>query len=121
MNIDEQEMLKKMIKVFKPSDRDWMGIPITKNNVLSFHHIIKRKNGLTIVDNGALLTKRAHRKLNILESHNKELFEMWQELFISINATMSPPNDEHKELMKEYMLLTNECLYEKERTLKKRK
>lgn len=121
MNIDEQEMLKKMLIVFKPDGRDWMGIPITKNNVLSFHHIIKRKNGLTIVDNGALLTKRAHRKLNILESHNNELFELWQNLFISINETMSPPNDEHKALMKEYMQLTNECLYEKDQILKKRR
>ena len=48
MNVDEQRVIKEMIEIYKPDDYDWMGSKISKKNVLTFHHIVKRKTGRTL-------------------------------------------------------------------------
>ena len=47
---------------------DFMGFPYSERTSLTFHHIKKRCNEGTIsVDNGAILTRDAHRFLHYLE------------------------------------------------------
>ena len=111
MNNLEQETIKKMIDIYTPNGFDWMGSPITKKNPLTYHHIVKRKDSETTVENGALLTKSSHRKLNMLESRNKDLFDEWQWLFYAINYSETHPSFAYTEMMNELKEQTNEELY----------
>ncbi|MCI7332733.1 MAG: hypothetical protein MSH48_03595 [Mollicutes bacterium] len=118
MNVDEQRVIKEMIEIYKPNGYDWMGNRISKKNVLTFHHIVKRKIGRTIKENGALLTQKSHQRLNKLETHNQDLFERWQWLFIRINCSGMPPS---VELISEIQALkeeTNNFIYGKQSQLK---
>lgn len=118
MNTEEQIVLKQMIEIYRPIDIDWMGTKIKKNNPLTFHHIVKRKYGDTIVSNGALLTKKSHQLLNKLESRNKDLFDRWQWLFVEINCSNTYPSSAYLEEIKELRRETKEFLYGKQKTLK---
>lgn len=118
MNIDEQRVIKEMIEIYEPGDYDWMGSRISKKNVLTFHHIVKRKEGLTIKENGALLTQKSHQRLNKLEAHNKELFERWQWLFVLINTSNMPPNEYMIAQIQELKEETTSFIYGKESGLK---
>ena len=97
MNTEEQIVLQRMIEIYKPGDIDWMGTKIKKNNPLTFHYIVKRKKGDTIVSNGALLTRKSHQVLNKLQARNRDLYDKWQWLFIEINCSNSSPNTAHLE------------------------
>lgn len=118
MNIDEQRVIKEMIEIYRPGDYDWMGSRISKKNVLTFHHIVKRKEGLTIKENGALLTQKSHQRLNKLEAHNKDLFERWQWLFIAINTRNEPPKEDLIIQIQELKEETTDFIYGKEKGLK---
>lgn len=118
MNIDEQRAIKEMIEIYEPGEYDWMGSRISKKNVLTFHHIVKRKEGLTIKENGALLTQKSHQRLNKLEAHNKELFERWQWLFVLINTSNMPPNEDMIAQIQELKEETTSFIYGKESGLK---
>ena len=119
MNFLEQEMIQKMVDIYKPNGIDWMGTPITKSNPLTYHHIVERKNGETSVENGALLTKSSHRKLNILKSLDKDLYDEWQWLFYAINLSCTKPSYAYYEMMYELKEQTNEEIYNKSMKLKK--
>ncbi len=118
MNIDEQRVIKEMIEIYRPGEYDWMGSRISKKNVLTFHHIVKRKEGLTIKENGALLTQKSHQRLNKLEAHNKDLFERWQWLFIAINTRNEPPREDLIIQIQELKEETTDFIYGKEKGLK---
>lgn len=118
MNIDEQRVIKEMIEIYEPGEYDWMESRISKKNVLTFHHIVKRKEGLTIKENGALLTQKSHQRLNKLEAHNKELFERWQWLFVLINTSNMPPNEDMIAQIQELKEETTSFIYGKESGLK---
>ena len=115
MNTLEQDVLNKMIKIYKPDGYDWMGTPITKTNPLTYHHIIKRNEGETSISNGALLTKSSHRKLNMLESRDKDLYDEWQWLFYAINYSFTKPLPPYVEMMEELKTETNDVLYGKDK------
>ena len=92
-----------MIEIYKPKDFDWMSYMITKNNFLTFHHIVEEsKGGFTIVENGALVTKNGHQLLNKIYGIDKVLYDDWNELFKLINVSMMPPT---KEMMEESKIL----------------
>lgn len=118
MNTEEQNVIKEMIKIYKPVEYDWMGGRISKRNTITFHHIVKRKNGRTIKENGALLTEKSHQKLNKLEAHNKELFNRWQWLFIKINCSNMPPTDEIITEIQELKEETTNFIYKDKMKLK---
>lgn len=111
MNTKEQELVIKMIDIYKPNGFDWMGTPITKKNPLSYHHIIKKDSNNTTLSNGALLTKNSHRKLNIIESKNPDLFDEWQWLFYAINESYTHPSYAYYEMMDELREQTNKEIY----------
>ena len=108
-------ILQEMVEIYKPITIDWMSYQITRKNQLTFHHIAKQGfGGATEIANGALLTKRAHRILNIIENRDYLLYEVWNSLFELINAAKQPPCDEY---VKEMVLLkrcTQKIVYENE-------
>lgn len=117
MNTLEQQALNKMIDIYKPNGYDWMGTPITRNNPLTYHHIIKRCEGETTVENGALLTKSSHRKLNMLQYRNPDLYDEWQWLFYAINVSMTHPLLPYVEMMEELRAQTDREIYPRHRKL----
>ncbi len=89
-------IILQMIEIYHPEVADWMQYQITKSNILTFHHIKKvSENGNCCIENGALLTKRAHRILNMVESLDIALYNEWNNLFILINKAKTKPCDEY--------------------------
>ena len=48
-----------------------------------------------IIENGALLTRKAHDDLNELESEKRILYKKLNELFTMLNKTQAPPTKEY--------------------------
>lgn len=111
MNNLEQELIKRMVLIYGTTDYDWMGTLISKDNPLTYHHIIKRKHGDTTLSNGALLTKRSHEKLNKLYYRNPGLFDAWQMLFLEINRSQAPLTEELISSIRELRYSMSETLY----------
>ena len=90
---ENQILLPKMLEIYKPVDFDWMHFSITRSSIITIHHIDKISNGgKTTFDNCALLIKKSHRLLNMLESKDNGLYIAWNDLFREINLAMSPPD-----------------------------
>ena len=90
-------LLPKMLEIYQPVEFDWMHTSITKkDNVFTIHHIHEAVyGGKTTIDNAALLLKKSHRLLNMLESHDYNLYFAWNDLFRDINVSKKPPSDEY--------------------------
>lgn len=73
-----------------------MDVRLTRHNPYTFHHIKEeRKGGLYIIDNGAILTKKAHTLLNYLEINEPKRYDEFQKLFKYLNKTEEPPKEEY--------------------------
>ena len=118
MNTLEQQLIELLVKIYKPNGYDWMGTPITKNNPLTYRHIVKKDGNNTTLSNGALLTKSSHRKLNMLESRDLDLYNEWNWLFYAINCSETNPSYAYLEMMEELKNKTNEVIYGKEKSLR---
>lgn len=80
---------------------DWMGFELRRKNPLTYHHIQKDcDKGKKTMDNGALLSKKAHRFLNCLELESPDLYEEWNALFAEINQSKAPLTSIHQEKIK---------------------
>lgn len=100
---ENQILLPKMLEIYKPVDFDWMHMNITKGSVFTLHHIRERNcGGQSTLDNCAILLKKSHKLLNMLESRDLDLYFAWNELFMDINVSKCPPRDEY---VKEMILL----------------
>ncbi len=109
---ENQSLVIEMIKIYQPDNYDWMNYLITVKNILTFHHIIEQsQHGLTIVENGALITKKGHRVLNILSERDYQLYCTWNDLFKDINDSMLPPSEEHKNEMKILKKYSQKLIY----------
>ena len=72
---ENQEMLQKLVELYGADERDWLYFQITRGNFLTVHHILEAsKGGILTIDNLALLTKRAHRLLNMCKSRDFILY-----------------------------------------------
>ena len=75
--------------------KDWMGFKITKENPLTYHHIIKEEDGgPKTVENGALLTILAHRYLHTIERYDINMYQELNEILKMINRRKCEPNTE---------------------------
>lgn len=84
-------VLENMIKIYKPNGKDWMGYKLSFNNPYTYHHIIERRNGgIVSIDNGAILTKKAHIYLNYLDGYCPDGYDAYQEMFRYINSLRKP-------------------------------
>ena len=87
--------LKKLINIYKPDGYDWMNFVLTRRNPFTFHHIVSRcEGGEDTIKNGAILTRRAHDLLHLLEYICPDAYDDLQEIFIHINDTKNQPSDE---------------------------
>ncbi|MBR4672795.1 MAG: hypothetical protein IKO78_06350 [Bacilli bacterium] len=66
---------------------DFMGYIITDPSKLSFHHLIipEEDGGLERIENGALLMRRAHDYLHIIEHTDRPIYEAIRAEMILIN------------------------------------
>jgi len=111
-SVNKQLVLEQMIQKYEPNGYDWMGTPITNSNKLTFHHIVKEKDGGEVtMSNGALLTKSSHRLLHMLESRDKDLYEEWQWLFYAINVSEVHPLRAYQEMIYELREQTFDVIY----------
>lgn len=99
-----KEVTKELIKIYKPVDLDWMNYRVTRQNPITFHHIIKREHGgLYTLDNGALLTETGHHYLHIIECKEIKLYDMLNKMFEIINKQKHAPTQEQRDII-EYLL-----------------
>ncbi len=99
-----KEVTKELIKIYKPVDLDWLNYRVTRQNPLTYHHIIKREHGgLYTLDNGALLTQTGHHYLHIIEYKEIKLYEMLNKMFEIINKQRHAPTQDQREII-EYIL-----------------
>lgn len=84
-----------MINIYKTYEYDWMNFLI--NNDLTYHHIKKEEDGgLYTIENGALLTDRAHAYLHRIERVDYEIYKEINKVFKQINIQRDEPNDSQK-------------------------
>lgn len=118
----QKEVLSELLSIFYPDgiedERDWMGYPLTNKNRPTYHHIekvceLKSKKVSTIatLKNGAILGKKAHETLNILETKDPELYECWQYIFYVINNMGIYPIDDVWKMITHLRKRTQEVLY----------
>lgn len=107
-----QILVRNMIEIYKPDGIDWMSYQITKNNKLTFHHIKEAsRGGETSIENGALVTIKGHRILNIIEAKDFLLYKDWNELFEQINKANKPLDNYYKEQSRSLKEYTQKILY----------
>lgn len=100
------DVIKEMIKNYKTYSRDWMGYKINKGNPLTYHHIEKDcDGGIEDITNGALLGRKSHSTLNIIEQYDIDLYLRWNKLFRVINQSKNPISSK---LWQEIVILRNE-------------
>ena len=109
----EKQIILEMTEIYKPNGYDWMGTKISKNNPLTYHHIIGKKRCDATLENGALLTKSSHKKLNSLKVKGSITFDDWQFLFMDINKSNAPLTEEHIQRIQELRQDTERELYGK--------
>lgn len=86
------EVKARMIKTFKTYDFDWMNYLIN-NEELTYHHIVKEEfGGKLTMDNGALLTSRAHEYLHLIERTDVIIYDRINEILKDINNQKHAPN-----------------------------
>ena len=118
---ENQLLLQELLKIYKLDDLDWLSYQITKQNILTLHHIIKQAEGGPLrIDNSAPLTKKSHRVLNICESRDFILYSEINSFFKEIIAyrmalkdqlTKMALNDEFRRESKSYKLALSKVLY----------
>lgn len=89
------QIIIEMFKIYGKPTVDWMGFKVTKKNHLTYHHIKEERNGgPETIENGALLTIKAHQLLHQLERTNKEEYDDYQYWFRIINDMKQAPTEE---------------------------
>ena len=100
----KNDPLRFLITIFQPDGYDWMNFAISKSNPYTYHHILERKNGGDVsIDNGAILTKRAHRFLHILQVYCPEAYNDLQDVFRRINDSKEPVTQQYVDEIDEIM------------------
>ena len=90
-----KRVLRIMVDIFQPEGIDWMNFSLSKGNPFTFHHIVeKSKGGDKSIDNGAILTRRAHTFLHMLEKVCPDAYDDLQRKFAEINQTKKPVTEE---------------------------
>lgn len=86
------DVLGLLIKIYRVEEYDWMKFRITRDNPLTYHHIIKEaKGGKKTLKNGAPLTILAHQYLHQIEYDDNEIFVLINKQLEKINRSGNPP------------------------------
>ena len=87
--------LKQKIKIYQPNGIDWMNFVLSRDNPYTLHHIVEKRNGGgKSLKNLAILTKMAHKLLNIFDRWCPDAYDALQEVFRKINEIEAPPTEE---------------------------
>ena len=98
------ELKNIIIELYQIYEYDWMGYKI--DNDLTYHHILKKEDGGTItLDNGVLLTDRAHVYLHKIERIDREIYLKINSVFKEINNSKKPINNKQKAKIHLLMLI----------------
>ncbi len=90
-----RRILDIMDDIFDPNGFDWMNFVLSKKNPYTYHHINEEHNGgVKSIDNGAILTRKAHDLLNILEKFCPDAYDDLQKVFMRINGEKKPLTNE---------------------------
>ena len=93
-----KEVLIKMLEIYQPNGIDWMDYKLARDNPYTFHHIKEKRNGGKLeVNNGAILTRKAHNYLNYLDYEYHKIYKDLNYMFKCLNRTMKPPTDDYYE------------------------
>ena len=105
-------LLQELIEIYNPTNYDWLSYQITKNNILTLHHIIKAADGGELsIENAALLTKRAQRVLHMCEYKDFILYSEINEFFKEIISYGMPLNNYFENQSREYKRSLTKVLY----------
>ena len=105
-------LLNEIIEIYKPEKYDWLSYQITKNNILTIHHVIKvADGGILCIENAALLTKKAHRALHMCESRDLILYIEINEFFKEIISYRFPLTEEQQKISREYKKALTKTIY----------
>lgn len=100
---------KDMINIYNVEGFDWLNYKIYDINEITFHHIKKEEDdGKYEIENGALLTTRAHRYLNLIETYSKDIYNQINDILREINKNGHGPTKRQSEQI-ELLLLKFEC------------
>lgn len=109
---ENQILLNNLITLYQPKEFDWLSYQITKNNILTLHHIVKVVDGGELsINNAALLTKRSHRALHICENKDFILYSEINSFFKEIIAHNNPLDKLLVDESKEYKKALTKVLY----------
>ena len=116
-------VLSELLEEFYPKDKkkiDWMGNPLTNKNRPTYHHIEEvhelrthKKDTSATRENGAILGVKSHRKLNILQTADPDLYECWNYLFKVINGMGVYPIDDVWKMVYSLKEKTEDTIYQK--------
>ena len=82
-----KRVLRIMVDILQPEGIDWMNFGLSRDNPYTYHHIVeKSKGGDKSIDNGAILTRKAHSFLHMLENICPEAYQDLQDVFVKING-----------------------------------
>ena len=93
----------------------FMGYKVSKDNPYKFNHLKKKEHeGKEDLKNGAILTDIAHKYLHIIESRDKELYDLLNNVLWQINEQGFAPL-ERQLLAIDYILRIFEEKHQKDR------
>ncbi len=116
-----KRVLRIMVDIFQPEGIDWMNFALSRDNPFTYHHIVeKSKGGDKSIDNGAILTRRAHTFLHTLEKVCPDAYNDLQNVFSKINESKQPVLDEYIKEIDEILykvLISHEYEYKEDMDL----
>jgi len=109
---ENQLLLQELIKIYQPTNYDWLSYQITKNNILTLHHIVKACDGGQLsIENAALLTKKAQRALHMCEHRDFILYSEINDFFKEIISLRAPLDNYFENQSREYKFALTKTLY----------
>jgi len=97
------KLKNKMMFIYNTYEYDWMNFVVRDD--LTFHHIEKEENGgKATIENGALLTSRAHEYLHKIENIDLDIYLKINEIFKQINSQLSEPTMIQRQMIQLYLL-----------------
>ena len=109
---ENQILLQELIEIYQPNNFDWLSYQITKNNILTLHHVIKAADGGRLkIENASLLTKKSHRALHICENKDFILYQEINEFFKEIISYRAALDEYLERESKEYKRALVKTLY----------
>lgn len=95
-----KEVLRQMLRIYKPfSQMDWLNYKLKKDDV-TFHHITKACDfGKKSIENGAILMPNSHSYLHLIECLDIDTYIALNQIFRIINNQMYEPTMEQRILI----------------------